>query len=248
MKPRRFAQGFLAPFSAIGFWMAHPRLWMYGIWPILINLVLTAGVGIGGYRWVFAPLMAKFEKGEGFWNQVGQIAAGIGIALGLLVGGVFLFVVLATVLGAPFHDLMGERIEKESFAKRPELLAAPSGLWQGIRFSLGEALRRLGIVIPIGLFALILGFIPLIGPILGGVVGGGATGLFLVLDAWSYPLDRRRMPLREKLGYVRSNFALALGLGMGLFLCYLIPCAWFLVPPLAAVAGTRLYCELRMEN
>lgn len=248
MKPRRFAQGFFAPFSAIGFWMAHPRLWMYGIWPILINLVLTAGVGYGGYRVVFAPLMARLEKGEGFWAGVWHVAAGIGIALGLLVGGVFLFVVLATVLGAPFHDLMGERIEKESFAKRPELLAAPTSLWSGIRFSLGEALRRLGIVIPIGLFALVLGFVPLVGPVLGVTVGGTATGLFLVLDAWSYPLDRRHMPLRAKLGYVRSNFALALGLGVGLFVMYMIPCAWFLVPPVAAVAGTRLYCELKMEN
>jgi CysZ protein len=98
------------------------------------------------------------------------------------------------------------------------------------------------------LFALILGFVPLIGPVLGVAVGGTATGLFLVLDAWSYPLDRRHMPLRAKIGYVRSNFALALGLGVGLFVMYLIPCAWFVVPPLAAVAGTRLYCELKMES
>ena len=214
-------------------------MWIYGIWPILINLVLTAGVGYGGYRWAFAPLMAKLGDGEGFWSQVGRVAAGIGLGLGLLLGGVFLFVVLATVLGAPFYDGMGERIEKESFAKRPELQAPPTALWAGIRFSLGEAFRRLAILIPIGLLGLLLGFVPLIGPILGLGVGGGATGLFLILDAWSYPLDRRRKPLRAKLGYVREHFALALGMAAGLVVLYLIPCAWFFAPPLAAIAGTR---------
>lgn len=248
MKPRRFAEGFAAPFSAFGFWVARPRLWMFGVWPILINLALTAGVAYSGYRWAFVPLMARLGQKQGFWEHVWRIAAGVGIVLGLLVAGVFLFVVLATILGAPFYDLMGERIEKEAFEDQPELTAEGVGFWRGVRFSLGEAARRLGFLIPLALLGLLFGFVPVVGPVLGVIVAGTATGLFLVLDAWSYPLDRRHVPFRAKIGYVRRHFTMALGLGTGLFLLYLIPCAWFFVPPLAAIAGTRLYCGGQLQN
>jgi len=248
MKPRRFAQGFSAPFSSIRFWFSHPRLWGYGIWPILINLALTAGVAYGGYRWAFVPLLERIGTGEEFWSQIGRIAAGIGLGLVLLVAGVFVFVVLATILGAPFYDLMAERIEKETFAARKDLRAREAGVWQGVRYSVAEALRRLAVVIPIALIGFLLGFVPVIGPVLGLIVGGVATGLFLVLDAWSYPLDRRQWTLRKKIGYVRGHFSLAVGLGLALFLLYLIPCAWFFVPPLAAIAGTRIYCALALEG
>ncbi len=248
MQAGRFTRGFLAPYSAVRYWMSRPRLWAYGIWPVLINMVLVAGVGYGGYHWALVPILNKLEKSEGFWGQVAYVAAVAGVGLVLVVAAIFLFVILATIVGAPFYDLMGERIEKDEFREMPGLRAEETGIWRGAVFSIREALQRLGVAVPIVGVGFLLGFVPVAGPFLTVGVSGGATVLFLVVDSWSYALDRRRVPLRGKFRYVREHYSTALGLGLGLLVLYLIPCAWFFGPPLAAIAGTRLFCALAEEG
>lgn len=232
----RFAGGFVAPFAAAGFLLARPRLWGYVVVPLILNALLTAGILYYGYTQVYQPLTAGQEGITG-------TAITMGLALLLLIAGGFAFLILSGIVGAPFYDLMAERIEREYFRNRPELLAPGMTLMEGILHSLKESLRRWGLALLFLGFAFLLNFVPLVGSLFAAAAGLVTGGFFLVLDAFSYPLDRRRVLLGRKAVYIRRHGAVSFGLAVGLLLLYAIACAWLFAPPLSAIAGTRLYCE-----
>jgi len=231
-----FAGGFAAPFAAIGFLLARPRLWGYLFAPLVLNACLTAGVLYYGYARVYRPLTEGQEGLQG-------AAIAIGLALLLLMAGFLLFMVLSGIVGAPFYDLMAERIERECFRNRPELLTPGMTLAESMLHSLRESLKRWGLALLFLGFALLLGLLPIVGSLLGAAVGLVVGAFFLVLDAFSYPLDRRGEGLGRKAVYIRRHGAVSAGLALGLLLLYAFACAWLFAPPLSAIAGTRLYCE-----
>lgn len=216
--------------------MARPRLWGYVIAPLILNTLLTAGILYYGYTRVYQPLTVEQEGITG-------TAIAIGLALLLLIVGGFTFIILSGIVGAPFYDLMAERIEREYFRNRPELLAPGMTLTEGILHSLKESLRRWGLALLFLGFTFLLNFVPLIGSLFAATAGLATGGFFLVLDAFSYPLDRRRVLMGSKVIYIRQQGAVSLGLAVGLLLLYAIACAWLFAPPLSVIAGTRLYCE-----
>jgi CysZ protein len=65
------------------------------------------------------------------------------------------------------------------------------------------------------------------------------SGFFLAEELTAVALQRRRMPLKERLTLLRSRRMLALGFGVPLTLAFLLPVvAIFLMP--GAVAGATL--------
>jgi CysZ protein len=231
-----FIAGFVAPFTAIGFLLRRPQLWGYVLAPLILNALLVAGILYYGYIRIYQPLTEGQSGLQG-------VAIALGLVLLLLLAGGFLFIILAGILGAPFYDFMAERIEREYFRNRPELLAPGMTLLEGIVHSVKDALKRWGLALLFLGLAFLLNFVPLAGSILAAVAGLVTGGFFLVLDAFSYPLDRRRVLLRGKMTYIRQHREASLGLAVGLLLVYAFACTWLFAPPLSAIAGTRIYCE-----
>ena len=77
-----------------------------------------------------------------------------------------------------------------------------------------------------------------------GSLGGIALGaLFMAYDGFDYPLARRNLGFRAKWGYLARHPGLTIGYGLGATLLYLVPLAFVVAPPFAAVGATLAFLD-----
>jgi CysZ protein len=96
-----------------------------------------------------------------------------------------------------------------------------------------------GLSLLIGIPLFFGGFIPVVGQFVVPVIGAAVGGWFLALELVGAPFYRRGLRLPDRRRLLRANRPTALGFGVAVFLCFLIPLGAVLVMP-AAVAGATL--------
>jgi uncharacterized protein involved in cysteine biosynthesis len=216
----------LAPFRG-GLFVARQRLWRYLFVPVLLNLALAVGA-----VWVAAV----------FWRQEATqslathpVLAWVGLVVVVALSGVVLLVALQPLLGAIFNDRLSERVEvriRGSVPKVPFFASSGRALVHGLLKLVFYAL------------ALVMGFvlsIPSAG--IGALVGIALGALFLAYDGFDYPLSRRGLGFGAKWAYLGLHPGLTLGYGLGATVLYLIPAAFVVAPPFAAVGATLAFLD-----
>lgn len=247
--PRKLGlrDGFGAPFQAAIFLFRHPRLLRYVAIPVAINLVLLPLVFWAIWHFGSGWLFGRFAEADHAWwadTLIFLAKTLLFLATGVVSG--LVFVALSLVLSAPFHGWLSERVEEIVLAGRPELVCIPQRTaWRDATISVSEALKRGALALLLLAGGLALNLLPLVGSLLAFVFNGGCVVLLLALDSFNYPLERREIPVRERVRWVLRNFAYALGFGLPFCL---VPCALFVVPPLSAVAATREFSRLLLEQ
>ncbi|HNP74708.1 MAG TPA: EI24 domain-containing protein [Kouleothrix sp.] len=238
--------GFAYPLRALALLRRTPRLWRYVLVPIVVNLLVGATL--------YATLLfAGLRAIDGMVVGLPAWAAAFGALLrllllaGLLVGTAFVLVRFGVVLGAPWYARMSDQIE---LARRGVLPAADDGAGAALR-DLGRALafelKKLLLVLPIGAALLLLSFVPVAGQILA-TAGGIALGATIAcLDFLDYPLERRRLSFRAKLGAIRRHLPATAGFGLVALGLVSIPLINLLAIPLCVAAGTLLFCDAMHE-
>ncbi len=251
--PKSLSGLFFYSLSSIPFLVVRPRLLGLAIIPVLINFVLFLILfGTLSYFVTF-PVIKLTPDATGAERYVDIILSffvgTIVIALTLIISGAITFLLIIPV-SAPFCDVITQRIEGELFAERSELLVDTSAISirQAILHAVWEAARRLLFYLPIAVCVFAIGWIPLLGPPVALLLGLITNSIFLALDAFSYPMDRRFMKFPEKLAYFRANRRLWLPFGLGLSFQTFIPCYILWLPLLSCVAATRLYCARLLEQ
>jgi CysZ protein len=221
-----FFRGLFAPFRGLTF-VARNRLWRYLLVPILLNIAL----GIGAF-WSMAIYwrqeVAPSLSAHPIWAWIGFIGATI-------LTGVAIFVVLNPLLNAIFNDRLSEKVEMKvrgNVPKTPFLASSGRALAHGLL-----KLALYGVAILVG-FVL---SIPSVG--LGALVGVAMGGVFLAYDGFDYPLSRRGASFGAKWAYLALHPGLTLGYGLGATALYLVPLAFVVAPPLAAVGATLVFLE-----
>lgn len=240
--------GLMAPLRALGFILARP--WALGLClvPWLVNLLIILPlVTLVAYSIFYAPFALLIPDG---WDWVAVPWIGVSfpltgtlkvvLALAAMGLGLLAFYLLAGVVGAPFHDLMAEHAERELLADRPDLLAAPLPLKLSIRQAIRSATGRLVKLLPRLLLVLPVGLIPVVGAPLAWVLNAYFSAWFLTMGALDFPMDRRLVGTGTKWRYLSAQWPFALGFGV---VCLLIPCSFILLPPIAAMAGTMVFCD-----
>jgi CysZ protein len=111
--------------------------------------------------------------------------------------------------------------------------------WRSLGRSLVDSLRLIGLSILLGVPLLLLGFIPVVGQVLGLVLGGAVGGWMLAVELTGVPFQRRGRRLHDRRTVLRGRRALTLGFGVAVFVSFLIPLGAVLLMP-AAVAGAAL--------
>lgn len=238
---------FLATLRSIPFLLRRPHLLGLAVTPLLINGLLFMTIAFALLTWEPAFISTYLSVGVAWLDQSLQTVAGLVLDLVLLVISAFLCYLLIIPIGAPFYDLMAERIERRLLHNQPHLLGPGQTLLQGIRHSLLEALRRVTFTLPIIAFILILGLVPLIGPLLAATFAFINATLLLPIDAYSYAMDRRFLTFKQKREFLWANRDIYLPFGAGMAVLVFIPCNIIWFPPLAAVAATRMYCARIIE-
>lgn len=241
-----FRQGFFAPFRALGYLLRNLEFFKYAVAPWVINFFIILPIIyliMSGF--VYPNIIELLPDPDTWYLVTLRWIGGFFVTILLLVLGIAAALLSTILVGAPMHDLLGEKIEQKELKEYPELLAPPITIFDGAQHAVREVIKRLALTIPLLIIALMVGFIPIIGAPVATTLNFFITVMFLTLDAFCFPMDRRSLSLGKKVKWVWSNFSFSLGFGLPMFL---IPCGIFLVPPLAAVAGTLMYCDFERKR
>ncbi|HEX5597835.1 MAG TPA: EI24 domain-containing protein [Micromonosporaceae bacterium] len=236
---RQFFAGARLLLRGLGMYARSPRLVLLGVIPALISgaLFVAAYAMLIYFVGDLAELLTPFADDwvpdtRKFFRFLVVVAL---LGLGLLVG-MLTFTAVTLLIGNPFYEKVSELVE-DRFGGVSDEVDLP--WWRSLGYSLVDSLRLVAQAVLIGIPLLIGGFIPLIGqtviPVLGALVGGWLLALELV----GVPFSRRGLRLPDRRRELKANRPAALGFGVAVFLCFLVPLGAVLFMP-AAVAGATL--------
>jgi uncharacterized protein involved in cysteine biosynthesis len=214
------------------FLFRNPRLLPLAILPVLLVMIfLVGGLVIGAFVGASVEARLAPEPGHGppwitfvtsllLWTA----ALGAGMVLGLG---------LALVLAAPVLDLLSRRVEALVRGRTFEHA-------RGLRFEVLESMRGSFYFLAAAPGVLLLGIIPVVGPVLAAVWGAWALS-FQLTDS---PLSRHGLSFREKRAWHWRWLAESEGFGLAGMLTLVIPLANLLLVPALAIGGTLLVLSL----
>jgi CysZ protein len=236
---RQFLQGAALLGRGLGLVVRSPRLLGLGMLPALIAGVLytAALVALVDFLPDLSRAATWFADGwaEG-WRDLIRVLAGIGVLGIAALLGVLTFTAVTLLIGDPFYERISELVE-EQFGGVPGEVEV--GFWRSLGRSLVDSLRLIGLSILVGIPLFVLGFLPLVGqtvvPVLGALVGGW----LLAVELTGVAYQRRGKRLRHRRAELRARRPLALGFGVAVFCCFLLPLGAILLMP-AAIAGATL--------
>ena len=249
---RGFFKGLTYPFRGVGWLLNHRGVWPWAIVPLLVGGVALVTL-LGGSMffvddlysrllpdWAVAGLDLPWWKDVGHWLT--RFFVGLGSFLIAAAGGLLGALAAIAVLGGPFNEFLSEAVEKEATGQDmgeplhwKQIMVDVS---RGALGALGRLTLWLAVYVPLALLSLIPG--------VGLVFAAGAivySAFFLAINFSDPVLDRKRLTLREKVGYSRAHLASHLGFGAGIFLLLLIPFAALVVTPGLVTGGTLLYLD-----
>lgn len=158
----------------------------------------------------------------------------LGVA-GLLA--VLSFTAVTLAIGDPFYEAIAESVEDE-LGGVPDEVDTPflAAMMRSLRDSGRLILTTLLIAIPL----FIIGLIPVIGQVVGAILGALVGGWFLAVEVTGVAFYRRGMGLKDRRRMLRTQRKTAIGFGVAIFLCFLIPLGGVLIMPAAVAGGTLL--------
>lgn len=230
-----FTRGIGLLFRGFGWWRKRPGTMALGLIPAgIVGLALLAGlITLGAFLPTIAEALTPFAgEWPSIWLTVIRIAAGTAVFGAALVVTAVTFTALTLMVGEPFYERIWKQVETDTGASVP---AADYGFWRGARDGLMLLLR--GVLA--ALIAAVLGFIPVVGGVLGGAVGLTLTAWLLADELAARGLAARGLTRVERRELLRGRRALTFGFGLATQLCFLVPLGAIVTMP-AAVAGATL--------
>ncbi len=224
----------------LGTYARNPGLVVLGMVPALISFALLVGAFI--VLLVFlGPESRAVTWFADDWSAGPRDA--VRVLANIAIVGVFVllafvaFTGLTLAIGDPFYEKISERIE-DGLGGVPDAVELP--WWREIVRGLGESIRLLVFSAVVGVLLFVAGFLPAVGqtvvPVIGALVGGWA----LALELTGVAFGRRGVRLRGRRKVLRQHRFLALGFGVAVFVCFLIPLGAILVMPAAVVGATLM--------
>jgi len=219
-----FSDGIKCPYRGIAYMADHPHLWLYGITPVLLNLLITALVLtslVVTMTWVFTEMLPWFYQGwSERWQWFGWALA-IAVALMIfslcLVTAVIVWKLLSAVLCGFFYGKLAEQVERSLGMTKDEL--------RSISFfsELVDALIDVGSLLLMWLMLLLVGFLPIVGAPIGLLASTLWSWYLSGYDYLSYPLSVRGMRRKQRHQFTWQHKKVTIGLGAAVVLFELIP-------------------------
>lgn len=224
----------------IGAYARNPRLLALGVVPALISAVIFATL-LGVLLYFVSDIvdwLTGFADGwpEGLHDvlQFGATLAVLGLGALLTV---LTFTAVTLLIGDPFYEKISERVERR-YGGVPGEVEAP---WhRSLRRNAVDSVRLLLTSFAFGVPLFLCGFIPVVGQTVVPVAGALVGGWFLALELVGVAFTRRGMRLAERRAALRAHRPMALGFGVVVFVCFLIPLGAVLLMPAAVTGGTLL--------
>jgi CysZ protein len=222
-------------------------LWKYAAAPLIISF----GLVIAGYFLIyqlFTAFVPDFGISAWYWQILYYLLVAA-VTVASFVATFFLFVIIGTTIGAPFNDLLSEKVEQLEMGVSIEQRFSVIQLIKDIGRGLGHTFKILGVYVAGQLIGLIFLFtIPILGQFIYTVLTLGVASFILSMEFMSYSMDRRRMTFTEKKRFFSSHPRSCLGFGLGASLIASMPLVNLFVIPAAVAGGTILFLELSPEH
>ena len=245
------------PFRVLAVFRRTPRLWGYVAIPILVNciagVVLYTGLLFFGWdsvaylmgsltHWVDS-LITNLPRWLGILDY---LIIGVGwllrllLVVGLLLLTGFVLVQFGVLLGAPWYGQLSEQLEE---LRTGQLHIVEVGIVRDIGRAILFELKKLVLVVGVGIVLLLLNLVPGIGT-LAATVGGFALATIVVcLDFMDAPLERRRLRFREKLRVVFRSLPASASFSWVCLALVSVPLLNLLTIPLCVASGTLFFCD-----
>lgn len=244
---KQFAMGAGLLGRGLGLVLRNPKLLGLGLIPAVISgfLYATALFFLIDYLPQLSRSVTWFADGWSEWvRDLVQVLGGIGLLGVAVLLGVLTFTAVTLLIGDPFYERISELVE-DRFGGVPDEVEV--GFWPSLRRSLIDSLRLIGLSILIGVPLFLFGFVPVVGQTVVPVLGGAVGGWLLAVELTGVPFQRRGQRLRHRRAVLGANRPLALGFGVAVFCCFLIPLGAILLMP-AAIAGATLLARLSLGH
>ncbi len=232
---KRFFTGSTYFFRGLGTLLGGGGLRRWAVLPVVVNFFVFVGIGALTLwtAWRYASQIA-----EGGWGTLWGTLAVILTFLAVLVIGFFAFGMVATVVAAPFNELISQATERRFAGSTGEVKdrAFAADMLRAAWAATKLFLMEMAVIIP----AMVLLLIPVAGQILFAL----PAAFFLALAYLDYPLDRRKLGLRQKLAFGWRHLPEVMGFGLVTYLAMLVPILNVLMIPVAAVGATRLFLDV----
>lgn len=229
--------------QGFAYWRRRPGLMLLGLVPAVVvaALLLSGLITLGAFLPGLTEALTPFADGwPSLWATVVRITIGTAMVGAALVLIAISFTALTLLLGEPFYDRIWRSVEADHGDSR---FTAPYGFWR----SVGDALSLFGRGVLIAVLALVLGFVPLVGGVLGAIVGVTLTGWVVADELTSRALSARGLDAVERRRLRRGFPARVLGFGVATQLCFVVPLGAVMAMP-AAVAGSTLLARSLLER
>ncbi|MFJ4222870.1 EI24 domain-containing protein [Microbacterium sp. NPDC089695] len=240
---REFGEGVRMLLRGFGTWRTRPRLMALGLVPAVIAAVLlfAALIPLALSLGAIADALTPFADGWiAPWRALFRGAVGIVLFAAALALASAVFSALALAIGDPFYQRIWRAVETD-------LGDAPATDGGGFWSALGEGLRLVLLGILAAIVVLLLGLVPLIGGVLGPVVGVILTGRMLARELTARAFDARDLTSIDRAELFRGSRARVLGFGVATQLCFLVPGGAVAVMP-AAVAGSTVLARTMLQR
>jgi CysZ protein len=239
-RPRDLLDGAACLGRGLGIFAGTPRLWVIGLLPALLALIVLVAL-VGGFVAVLPAAVTALTPFASGWSQVDRDALRLLVGLVLAVGAGWLalisYTAVAVAIGQPFYEAISRRVDERE-GGTPAVVEVP--WWRAIGRALRDGLLLVAVTAGVSLALFALGFVPLLGQTIVPVLGACVTGFFLAVELSSVALERRGLALRERLRLMWRRRLLTLGFGLAAFLLFLVPLGAVVGMPGAIAGGTLL--------
>jgi len=238
-----FVKGIVSPFRALRIVREHPGLKRFFVVPFFINMLIIVGVCYVSAAHLFPWVQGLLPQGDAwYWTALRYVVAPLFfVLLGLAI--MLFYSILGNIIMAPFNDPLSAKVERllggDSF---DEPITVRGIVADMLRIAKSVA-AMLALYLVYIIAIMFLNIIPLIGSPLYSLLSILGMGFFLGFQFFDFPLDRRKLGFRQKLGVVWGHKAMTIGLGLGFFALSLVPVFGFLGLNLGTVAATALFVE-----
>lgn len=234
--PKYISDGFFMLFRGLeALFKTKGAGWLLVV-PILVNLGLFVLFALGFWAWGVPALTELAVIGERAWWVATLLWIGIvAVFLLVLIGYAFVFSIIAEVIGAPFYEEIGVRMDK---AAKQGIVERP--WYKEVWFAITQESVKLVLLGVVVLFGFVLQFLPGVGQVLSVIFGFGVLIVTSGADAVGPPLARRGLMLSDRRKWVIKHILPVLGLGAAKALGLVVPVFNIVVLPMAAAGGTLL--------
>lgn len=215
--------------------LARPGVRRFVAIPLLISaLIFTGGIWYTGH--LLSALIDSMIPQWLDWLRYLLWPLFAVIALAIVYFG---FVLLASLIGAPFNGWLAQAVEKALTGSAANYAIGWREMPGEIARIIVSETRKIGYFIILAIPFLLGLFVPVVGPVLWVLFGAWA----LACNYADYPMGNHGLKFPEQRRLLSGRRAMSLGFGVAALAMTLIPLLNFLAMPAAVAGATAMYLE-----